>query len=214
MKGQIFLIMAMIMIVTLMTLKTSLNLVNIIENKKYLETGLDRKEFDNIRNELVETIDYTSYQPTNITDNVNNYINFVKNSLMERAVNLNGFAVLTYHPTISSSIDTSVNVTVLNFFGTQMNTLTINFNNNTWDNRSFTSVADGTSKSVNFTFNTNTNRNYTLSVYYVIKSENRTNDFNISADIGKSKFIGFFDLRMVSDRSDQRDKFTQTYVIP
>lgn len=209
MKGQMFLIIAIIVIVTIILLKNSLNITKILEAKKFLESGVDRLEFENIENELIKTIQISYNQSANMTNNVNDFLKFTRNVLQGRAIDFKGIFVETIHPSVSAGTDTPLNITVFNLLKENMNFLNLTLNTN---NLTFSNIGDSGMLSTNFTINTYTSQNYTLTVFYNTSTKNSTETVNIPITIGKSKFIAFFDLRMISLRSENRDKFIQTIV--
>lgn len=210
MKGQIFLIIAIITIVALMMLRISLDLNKIMENKRYLESGLERQEFQNMEDEIVKSIVISSKNTTAIASNTNDFAKFARGSLTSRGEELNGFLVHSIFPTVVAGTDTRLNVTVLNILGTEIVTLNLSLNSSS---QMFYSIPDSGSVETNFTFTTSSNANYTLTAYYLTAYENKTEEINIPAEIGKSKYVGFFDLRLISSRLEQRDRLTKTYTL-
>lgn len=210
MKGQIFLIIAIITIVTIMMLRVSLDLSKIMENKRYLESGLERQEFQNVKDEIVKSIVISSKNTTAIASSTNSFAKFARGSLVGRTGELNGFFVHSIFPMVTAGTDTRLNVTVLNILGLDVATLNLSLNGSS---QIFNSVKDGTTVETNFTFTTSSNANYTLTAYYLTAYENKTEEINIPVEIGKSKYVGFFDLRLISERLEQRDKFTKTYTL-
>ena len=76
-KGQMFIIISIITVVALVLLRTGINLPEVLESKRYLELGLERLEFSNLRSEIRNAININSNQ-TNITDNVNAFIDLAR----------------------------------------------------------------------------------------------------------------------------------------
>jgi len=210
MKGQMFLIMAIIIVVILTILKISLGLTQIIENKRYMESGLETQQFQNIKDEVIKTIETSYYQNAEITENVENFLKFVRSYLLEEAMDLNGFVVESIHPNVSVGEDTKLNVTVINLLGTELLSLSLTFNST----KNFSFIDDEEKVQTDFIFNTDLDANYTLSVFYLTSYGNETNNITIPVEIGKSKFIGLFDLRLISPRIELRDKFTRAYTFP
>lgn len=208
-KGQIFIIIAIIMVVALVLIRTSLNLTKILENKRFLELGLERLEFQNIRNEMTKTLQ-VSYNQSNISDNVNSFMKFAKDSFASRTTTMSGIAVTAMFPNVTLSVGILVpiplNVTVLNYFDDDLTNLNLTFNN---VKQAFTSVPKSSRVVTNFTFTTGNDVNYSLTMNYTSGSLNGTENITIPVEIGKTKFIGFFDIRISSTRLEQRDKFTE-----
>jgi hypothetical protein len=131
-KGQMFLIVSIITIIALMLLKTSLSLVKIIETKRYLEAGLERLEFQNIKDEAIKTIQI-SYTQENMTKNLVDYLKFAKSVLSMKAIDLNSILVETVHPNVTPNTSTMLNVTVLNLLGREIQNLTLTFSKEWWN---------------------------------------------------------------------------------
>jgi hypothetical protein len=210
MKGQIYLILAVIIIITLVLLKTNLNLSKVIENKRYLESRLDRLEFQNVRREMIKTIQLNYNQTQNITNNLINFMKFAKSSFSARTIELSGVLVLAQFPTVAAGVNTELNVTVFNSLGLPMQQLNISFDGSS-TNR--TDIADMQTISTSFTFSTSSSINYTLSIYYQTAEENVTASVTVPVEIGKSKFIGYFDLRLETANLKQKDRFTETVTL-
>jgi hypothetical protein len=210
MKGQMFLILAVVIIVIVILLKASLNVASILEMKKYLESGFERMEFQNLRDEIVKVIQI-SYNQTNITANINEFVKFARTSFGSRAIDLNGIFVETIHPTVAEAADTTMNVTVYNFLGTDLRYLNLSLNGT---ERTYSSVSDNSIVNTNFNINVPYAKNYTLWIFYNTSMANYSDIFTIPIEIGKRKFVGFFDLRLVSSRSENRDKFIETVTLP
>lgn len=212
-KGQIFLILGIIIVTLLISLRVSLNLTKIMETKRYMEVGLERREFQNIKDEILKRIEI-SIQTGNVTNKTDEFVSFVRDVMEAKTMDFNCLLVQTVHPVVSSGTDTRLNVTVLNYLGSTIQTLNLSFSYDLNANQTFSSVADRGRADANFTFNTGSNTDYTLTVYYSIGSENKTESITAPVEIGKSKLTSFFDLRLISSRGEQRDKFNKTYAIP
>ncbi len=208
-KGQMFFIAALVAILIMVTLRTSLNISGILENKKNLEIGLERQQFQNVRSELVMTVQLSYGTKLNISTNMNNFAKFLKDGLRSDAIDFSGVMVQSAYTNATASVDTRLNVTVLNILGSNMQTLNLSFNN---VNQIF-SLSDSSITDTNFTFNTASNTNYTLTMYWQTAAENRTEEITIPVVIGKGRLVAFFDIRMKSNRVEQRDKFTETFEI-
>jgi hypothetical protein len=206
-KGQMFLIIGIITITVIVMIRTSVNIASIVENKQYIESGLERKQFDNIRDEILKSVSM-SYYKGNMSDNVVSFIRFVRDSLRAELVEFKGFVVESVFPNVTADANTTMNITLLNILGLDA---TVNMTFNSTSKR-FTIVDDGAVQT-SFVFNTSSDYNYTLSVFYSTAYENRTENTTIPVEVGKSKFIGFFDLKMISTRLEQSDRFTKTYVL-
>ena len=107
-----FLITAVIIIVTLIILVTTSNLTNIIQEKRELEGRFEQEFFSNIVDELVKVIDISYYQSSNITNNVFDFGNFTRKKMIERLLNFEFLYVGSMTPDSSGNV--TMNVTVIN----------------------------------------------------------------------------------------------------
>ena len=208
-KGQIFIIIAVITIVVIVLLKTSLNLTGILEDKRFLELGLERLEFQNLRSELTKVVQ-VSYNQTNISDNMNDFVRFSKDSFSSRSNILTGIVLTATFPNITQNVDMPLNVTVMNYLDEDLASLNLTFNNT---KLSFASVGKSSAFTTSFTFRTLSDINYSLIMNYTGSSVNSTENITIPVQIGTTKLVGFFDMRISSGRLEQRDKFTETVVL-
>ena len=208
-KGQMFLIAAIFIIVILALIKTSFNIYQLLENKRYLESSLEKEEFQNFKEELIKTVEYSIYQKENITRNTEEFIKFAKNSFKSRTIDLNGLAVEAIYPKVYANTNTQLNVTVFNFLGEEIKELNLTFNSSS---QTF-SLPDSSSHSVQFLFNTPSDYNYTLFVSFLTSTKNKTEEILIPVEINESKFVGFFDLEILSPRGQLKEKLELSYYL-
>lgn len=208
-KGQVFIIIAIITVVVLVLIRTSLNLADVLESKRFFELGLGRQEFQNIKGEMVKTIQI-SYNQTNISANVNDFFVFTKQAFLSRSNIFTGIGVIVESPMVFQNTNTRLNVTVMNYLDDDMSSLNLTFNSN---QQNFTTVPRSSSLVTNFTFSTASSQNYSLIVAYRVSSVNTTENITIPVEIGTAKLTSFFDIRLSSNRLEQKDKFTQTFLL-
>lgn len=213
MKGQIFLITSVIIVLTLVILKTSIDITSIIENKKNLESGLERLEFENAHSELIRTVDYSYNFSNNITGKIEDYLRFARNSFNSRITDFEVLEVASIYPAVTSGSLTRINFTVFNLLGREIDFLNLTFSA-TNVSTTLSRLQNGIAVNANSTFTTSSAINYTLTVFWNTTEGNNTEQIRIPVDPGKSRFVGFFDLRLRSDRLDQRDKVTETIDLP
>jgi len=206
MKGQMFLILSIVIIVILVMLKSGLNLTKIMQNRQYMESGLERIEFQNIKSEMEKTMQ-VCYGQGNMSDCLDDFFKFSKSSLNARAVDLSGYLVKSTYSYPETS--PQLNVSVFNGLGAEMNTLNLTLNGSS---QMFKSIQDVSS--ISTTFSISPNSDYVLTVFYNTSYENKTDTVIIPVSSGKGKLITFFDIRMVSNRVEYRDKFTDTVILP
>jgi hypothetical protein len=212
MKGQVFLITAVIVIIVLLLLRVSLNLSSVLENKRYLESGLERLEFQNLKAELKKTLQISSAQEENITQNIDEFLRFAKSVFSSRILELNGISIECKIENVSAGETEELNITALNFLGNSLQELNLTFSYDS-STQEFTDIKDGDAVSTQFSFITSSDVNYTLMVDYKTAIETKSENITLPIEIGKSKFVGFFDLRLEGTRGEQRDKITETIIL-
>jgi len=186
-----------------------LNLAKIMETKRYMESGLEREEFQNIKDEVLKTIEI-SYETNNITNKTEAFVGFARDVLKTRTMDFNALVVQTIHLVVSPGAETILNVTVLNYLGSTIETLNLSFSYDPSANKTFSSITDTGRVDTSFTFIAVSDTYFTLTIYYKISSENMTESILVPVEIGKSKLTSFFDLRLISSRGENRDKFNKT----
>jgi len=206
-KGQVFIILSIIIITVMIMLKTGLNISQIMENKRYLEAGLEQMQFQNIRNEALKTIQISYYNKSGMTDNLNSFMNYARQVANTKAMDLNGVVVTAVYN--SSTTPYAINVTFLNLLGTTINHLNITFD--TSSNIS-TSISDGGIVKVNFTGDYSS-MGYTMKLFFNTSYANKTDYMTIPFNTSKSKITVLIDLSLKSYRSEQNEIFNQTFII-
>lgn len=210
MKGQMFLIGSIIVVIVLVLIKTSINVADVLEKKKFLEAGLEKREFANLRSEVVKAsynaVNYTQ----NMTNSTNSFVSFLESKLAGRTVTLDGVTVNSAYGNLTASTSIPLNVTFYNFFDVDVSRLILNLSTDYNLPVNFSSIAAGTTVATQFTLNLASTRNLSLWVFYELPTEKVTANVTIPAEIGKTKFVGYFDLRMVTERGTIRDRFFET----
>ena len=202
MKGQAFIILAIILVLILFLVKNLSPRGLIIK-----EESIEELEFENLKHEILKTVQISCPEIENITKNLNKFVKFARNSLKQRGVDLNCFLVGIFYPNVTPNQETKLNVSILNLLGSEIQVLNLTFS---YDNTSkvFNSVADGRKIETSFWFNTSVDTNYTLRIFYRTSVQDRTEKILIPVKIGKSKFIGFFDLELIG-KNKQKEKFSE-----
>ena len=203
MKGQFFLISGIVIVVVLLLIKSSFNLAQIIENKRSIESSMERKEFLNVKDELIKTVDY-SYNK-NESEKIENFIVYVRQRLKAKAIELNGIAIEASLKDVIENSPVGLNVTIFNFLGEDIQSLNLSFSCD-GSSQSLSNIPDNSSRKVDFTF-TGSNENCTLNANYSTPKESKQYKIQILVEVGKNKFFGFFDLRMKGLTSEIRDEF-------
>jgi hypothetical protein len=202
-KGQMFLITATILIVILVLLRTSVNLPEILQNEKELNSRFEKEFFQNTADELVKVIDISYHQPSNITNNIFNFGNFTRKKMTEKLQNFKFLYVGAITPVSGNDV---MNVTVINLLNKSINA-TLQLNSLTPVN--YSQMLDSTSWTTNYSINQG--QTYTLIVgYNGTYSENMT----IQTKTNKSVYVGFFDITLTGSETTYKDKFQKNYTLP
>lgn len=211
MKGQAYLILAILITATLVILRLSLSESSILQNNQQLQANLDSLELKNMEKGIRQalTIGYTM---PNRSSNVNTFIDFVRSSESARGNTLSGLSIQSTYPNVTGGSNATMNTSIYNFLGASISNLTLTWS---YDNSSqiFTNLTDNTTQSTTFTFNTNSNVNYTLSAYYTVSNITTSRNITIPVTIGTSKFAGFYTLTLSTSQSTPVDEFTNTAIL-
>jgi len=214
MKGQIFLIIAILFVLFLVILRSGLNLQQILENQRALEENLDRLEFDNIRTEFDNALLVSFNSTVNMTNNTINFTRYVQQVEQSKGLNFKAFAIQTAFNNTTASTDMTLNVTLLNLVGDQISFINLTFTNATpAAQKTFTNIADNATLYTFFNFNAAAATNYTLYVFWNTSARNETDSFIVPVEIMKSKYVGYFDIELIGKRTNHRDKFVHTFTI-
>ncbi|TAL47459.1 hypothetical protein EPN87_02865 [archaeon] len=210
-KGQMFIIMAIIIVTVLVLLKTRMNLSEILMNKGTLESDLSQLKLGNIVSEEKNNLQVNYLQNMSMMNNVVNFTNFVRSVESSNAETLNSFIIGSYIANTTASTNTNINITVYNVMGMPVDA-NITF---TYDNSvaNFTNLPDASSTSQNFTFSTASNANYFLLVTYATAAEIQTANITLPVTIGNSKFIGFYDIRLATNTGTYTSRFVQNITL-
>ncbi len=103
MKGQIFIMTAVLVLIALILLKNAIQPIE-IEPKSFLY-----ENFVNLRNELIKTVDISILNQEDVATNLNNFIIFSKNLYAQRGYNETvEFNVITYENTTEVHMNVSL----------------------------------------------------------------------------------------------------------
>src|SRR3989344_9271747 len=84
-KGQMYLILATIIVTVLAILRISLNIDFILENNKQLQQNLDTLELSNIENGIRQSL-VNNYNIPARSDNINSFIVFERSSKLQKSI--------------------------------------------------------------------------------------------------------------------------------
>ena len=196
-----FLLSSVVIVVILILLRFSINLPDVIQNKKEMEGKLDRETFENIKSELIKTIKISYQQSTNITNNVFDFSNFTRKKMDERLLDLR----ILYVGSITPESGTEMNVTVFNLLKKPINA-SLNLNGSMQNNDN---MIDSDDWDTSFTIVQG--QNYILTITY---NDTYENNITIETKSGKSKYISFFDILLNGLGTTYKDKFQESYTLP
>lgn len=205
-KGQMFLILALIMIVAIVLLRINADLPSILRREEELRARLEEEFFQNIVEELTKVVEISYHQPGNITRNVFDFGNFTRKKMTERMQEFEFLFVGCITPK-SSGLDT-MNVSVINLLNKPIN-LTLTLNSSPPQTRNQDNMVDQSRYDTSFSIVQGTD--YILMIEY-----NRTYEENITirTEVGESKYVGFFDVTLVGEETTYKDKFQESYTLP
>lgn len=196
-----FLILAVIVVITLILLRTSVNFVDIAQRERELEGNFERRFFTNSFQELRKTVEISVNQPENITTNVFDFSNFTRNRMDER---VSDFEML-YLSAWTQDTGSQMNISVINMLDQHIAmTLTLNsspeltqtnssfFNLSRW-NTNF-SITQGTDYRITIRYNSTYGENVT------VETEN-----------GQDFFTAYFDVTLRGKEAIYKNKFQKTY---
>lgn len=200
MKGQMFLIAAAVIVTILVLLKSSINIPDILQKKRELEGRFEEKIFLNLVNEFPRVIEFSSYNPEKITDNVFDFGKFIRKKMTERLLNFE----FLYVDSLVNVTNNQTNVTLINLLSKPINA-TLD-----WNGTSFNCIlSDGESCNANFSFEPG--KTYILTVSY---NETYTQGITIVTQNSKDMYVGFFDITLTGSEMTYRDKFQKNYTLP
>jgi len=205
-KGQFFLITAVMIIVTLIILKTNVDIPSVVQKKRELEGRFEKEFFINTANELVKTIEISYHQSNNITRNVHDFANFTRKKMIERSLDFQFLYVGSITP--NSSVPDKMNVSIINLLNKPIN-LTLILNSTTPQTFNHDNMIDYNRNDTSFDINQDTH--YILTVSY-----NGTYEENVTIETEskKSKYVGLFDITLIGSETTYKDKFQKSYTLP
>jgi hypothetical protein len=111
---------------------------------------------------------------------------------------------------LRASTNTPLNVTLYNFFDAEVQRAILNLSTNFNSPITFTNVSAGAVKSTTFTLNLAASQNLTLWIFYEIPGASYVANATIPAELTKTKAVGYYDLRLKSERGTVSDRFSET----
>ena len=204
MKGQAFLLTAMIIISLLVALRGFATVQQISSEREILDVLLEDLVFKNVENEVDEIIPVSADTPRILSDNSIDFLNFTRRGNDGHSFD---FRVL-FVGVLANSTNQTMNITVFQFLRENNLNVTIRLNTST-EQTNRTLLNDSGIWINNFTFTRGEAYNLTL----WLPDEDYQENITFQTRGGKDTYTGFFDLRLFSERAEHRSRFSQTVKI-
>ena len=212
-KGQLFIIGAVVIITALVLIRTAIDVSEILEKKKFLEAGLERMEFENIRKELPKAASNSINDTQSMSNATNEFILFTDNHLIDRTIEFDGISINSLYVNLTASQAEDINVTVYNFFEEELSQVILNLSTDFNSPVTLNNVAAGEVRETSFSINIASTQDLTLWAFYNTPTGDIVHNITLNAEIDATKFIPYFDIRMTDERGELRDRFTETLEI-
>ena len=212
-KGQMFIIGAVVIITALVLIRTAIDVNEILEKKKFLEAGVERMEFENIRKELPKAASNSINDTQSIANATNGFVSFAEERLIGRTVEFDGITISSLYVNLTASQAEDINVTVYNFFDESVSQVVLNLSTDFGSPVTLSDIAADEVRETSFTVNLASTQDLTLWTYYTTPTGDIVNNITINAEIDATKFIPYFDIRMAGERGELRDRFIETIEI-
>ncbi|MEM7821578.1 MAG: hypothetical protein QXX38_02065 [Candidatus Aenigmatarchaeota archaeon] len=197
MKGQMFLIAAIVIATGLLIARFTIKNPSIEEQRKILEMRYEKEFFENIREELENSIIFSSHQKENIANNVFDFSNFTKTKVSEHAMELK----LLFLGSISNFSSQTLNITLLNLLNKKIY-VELDLNGSKKGN----DIEDYGRWDTSFTIIPGLN--YVLTFKY----DDYSNNITIRTSESKYVYNSFFDLTLIGFDAVYKRKFQSEYV--
>lgn len=207
-KGQMFLILAAIILSSLVAVIYAVNTGQFLYTKKQLEAEYEKTFYLTLKKELVKSVEINSQQ-SNVTDSLKNFTSFTRDRLYGKGLQLKLFSSQSIFRNVTANMNTTMNVSILNMLGETISDLYLIFS---YDNSSYmvNSLVDNSTYYTNFTFNTSSDRNYTLNISYTATTS-RVYNVTIPVVVGEGKIVSLFDFQLESAVASYREEFVENY---
>jgi cell division protein FtsL len=191
-KGQMFLLIAVVIVIAIVVLRYNITYPLAAEEKKTLEARFENRMFNNLIEEFNNSLKFSYYNTTNMTKNVFDFANFSKSKVDEHSMLLKALFV----GSVANRTTGNLNVSLINMLSTSVNA------NLTLGGTSFINSVENYGKwDVNFTITPGTQ--YTLQLTY----DSTTEDIKIITKPTKDVYVGFFYISMETDNSLHRARY-------
>jgi len=200
-KGQMFLIMSAVTFIVLILLKNSINISDILQNKRELEVRFEKEYFSNIVDEMKGVVGISFYNQDNITNNVFDFGNFIRRKMKERTQDFD----FLYVGLVTAGIDNNMSVKVINLLNKPINA-TLRLNSSDIVNNS--EMADASSWEIYYIITEGSG--YVITVGY---NDTYRENITINTKINKSVYVGFFDITLYGAKTTYKEKFQKSYIL-
>lgn len=196
-----FLIAAVVIVASLVIIKFNTASPGAKKEKEILEVRFENDIFENIVNELNNTLRFSYYDPQNITKNVFDFANFTERKMAEHSMSF----TFLYIGVISNKTINAMNVSLINMIDStidanltivgQSDTKSDIINYERWDTN-FT-ITPGTQYELNLTYNS-TAGDAATSI---------TESITVTTKTNKDVYVGFFYASLVSQDATHIKKY-------
>ena len=204
-KGQMFLIAAVVIVTSLVAIKVSMSSPYAKYEMESIEVALENDIFENVVNELNNTMVFTSNEPQSISENVHDFMNFTKSRISGHSMTLK----VLYVGIISNKTISRMNVSVINCLESaidvnvsilgQSNVKSGVINYERWDSN-FT-ITPGDNYVVYLTYNSTANDGSTV----------KTESISIDTKNDRDVYDGFLYVLLESTDASHTAKYQKTF---
>lgn len=199
MKGQMFFMATIVIIAGLLLARFSVRSPEISRQKMLLEMSYENEFFNNLKQELKNSILFSADRKENITNNAYDFMNFSRKKALERSLELRIFFVGVF----SNFSNSSLKINSINLLNKKIN-VTLNLSGNVkekelenyekWD--VFYQITPGTT--------------YWLFITYDNSTRNLTLDTSSIMDI----YFYYFDLNLTTQNAVHVEKIFEKNILP
>ncbi len=195
MKGQAFIIIAIIISSSLLIIRASSLRPMAVEERRQLEVTFENSMYEDIAAEFENVLRYSYYNSSAIPANMLDFGNFSETKLGEHAMDFQ----MIYIGCVANRTTSYMNISVVNLMGSSVDVnLTLN---DTQSNA--TTLANYRMWTANFSMTPG--KHYILTARYGSDVEN----VSVNTKSNKDSIVSYFDLRLTSEQAVHRTKFSK-----
>ena len=187
MKGQIFIVLAMVLVAILVGIRASLKSTSYSQNKIVWETNLNNKIFENIFEESKNVVDFVYPNVSQIVNKVGVFYDFIWKKMGESGKKFKGVFVFV----TPNSSESKTQVDVLNYLGKETR---------------FIITVNGVDRAITVAHNSTRTIIFNGVGNVIISYEN----YNETILVYSNKYSSFFDERLISEDFELRKKGTKS----